>query len=64
MNNLAEVYLWGTRIGYLQLKSELPYAQFEYDEEFVESISGKGIELSPLKMPISNRIYEFPGGII
>ena len=61
MNNLAEVYLWGTRIGYLQLKSDLPYAQFEYDKDFVSSIQGKGIELSPLKMPISNRIYEFPG---
>lgn len=61
MNSLAEVYLWGTRIGYLQLKSDLPYAQFEYDKDFVSGIQGKGIEISPLKMPISNRIYEFPG---
>ena len=61
MNSLAEVYLWGTRIGYLQLKSDLPYAQFEYDKDFVSGIQGKGIELSPIKMPISNRIYEFPG---
>lgn len=53
MNNLAEVYLWGTCIGYLQLKNDVSYALFEYDKEFVKQIQGSGIQLSPIKMPIS-----------
>lgn len=61
MNNLAEVYLWGTCIGYLQLKNDVSYALFEYDKEFVKQIQGSGIQLSPIKMPISNQIYSFPG---
>ena len=61
MNNLAEVYLWGTCIGYLQLKDNASYAQFEYDKDFVNRIKGSGIQLSPVKMPISDQIYAFPG---
>ena len=56
MNNTAEVYLWGTRIGVIHQDIARPYATFEYDAAFVNS----GIELSPLRMPLSKAIYEFP----
>ena len=60
MNNLAEVYLWGTCIGYLSLDNDVPYARFEYDRDFVAQVQGSGIEVSPLKMPISEKVYAFP----
>lgn len=56
MNNTAEVYLWGTRIGIIHQDPSKTYATFEYDENFVNS----GIEVSPLRMPLSRNIYEFP----
>lgn len=56
MNNTAEVYLWGTRIGVIHQDIARSYATFEYDAAFVNS----GIELSPLRMPLSKAIYEFP----
>ena len=56
MNNTAEVILWGTRIGIIHQDISKAYASFEYDENFVNS----GIELSPLRMPLSKNIYEFP----
>ncbi|SFB69386.1 type II toxin-antitoxin system HipA family toxin [Butyrivibrio sp. YAB3001] len=57
--NYAEVYLWGTRIGALHLSSETNITDFQYDRNFVDNVAGSGIELSPLRMPISNRIYRF-----
>ena len=56
MNTTAEIYLWGTRIGIIHQSLERPYASFEYDENFLRS----GIELSPIKMPLSSVVYEFP----
>ncbi|MBP3242167.1 MAG: type II toxin-antitoxin system HipA family toxin [Oribacterium sp.] len=56
MNNTAEVYLWGTRIGIIHQDVSRAYATFEYDTAFI----GSGIELSPLRMPLSGNIYEFP----
>lgn len=56
MNDTAEVILWGTRIGIIHQDISKAYASFEYDENFVNS----GIELSPLRMPLSKNIYEFP----
>nr|WP_297768275.1 type II toxin-antitoxin system HipA family toxin [uncultured Butyrivibrio sp.] len=56
MNNTAEVYLWGTRIGIIHQDISKAYATFEYDANFISS----GIELSPLRMPLSSNIYEFP----
>lgn len=57
MNDTAEVYLWGTRIGIIHQEISKTYATFEYDANFVES----GIELSPIRMPLRKNIYEFPG---
>ncbi|WP_022761393.1 type II toxin-antitoxin system HipA family toxin [Butyrivibrio sp. AD3002] len=55
----AEVYLWGTRIGTLHLGDDEIYAEFEYDKDFVDATRGTDIQLSPIKMPISNRVYKF-----
>jgi serine/threonine-protein kinase HipA len=60
MNNIAEVYMWGTRIGSLQIRDNLPFAEFEYDKEFIENARGTDIQLSPLQMPLSDRVYSFP----
>lgn len=56
MNNTAEVYLWGTRIGIIHQDSNRAYASFEYDQNFLKS----GIEVSPIRMPLSSNVYEFP----
>lgn len=56
MNDTAEVYLWGTRIGIIHQDISKAYATFEYDESFVNS----GIEVSPLRMPLGKNLYEFP----
>ena len=56
MNDTAEVYLWGTRIGIIHQDISKSYSAFEYDENFVNS----RIELSPIRMPLSKNIYEFP----
>lgn len=56
MNTTAEVYLWGTRVGIIHQDLNKPYASFEYDGDFLKS----EIEISPIMMPLSNIIYEFP----
>lgn len=56
MNDTAEVYLWGTRIGIIHQDVTKLYASFEYDTDFLNS----GIEVSPLRMPLAKNIYEFP----
>lgn len=53
--NAVCVKLWGTIVGYLyQEKNGI--VGFQYDDAFV----GSGIELSPIKMPLSNLTYSFP----
>ena len=44
---------WYYPSGYLQRNMLL----LEYDESFVDS----RIELSPLRMPLGKKVYEFPG---
>jgi serine/threonine-protein kinase HipA len=57
MNGLAEVLLWGTRVGGVSLPTGEGIATFEYAPGFAES----GIELSPLEMPATaGRRYRFP----
>ena len=53
----AEVYLWGTRIGAIVFNRETGIGSFEYDRNFI----GSGIEVSPIVMPLSQRVYSFPG---
>lgn len=52
----AEVQLWGRTIGAVQMLPGRDYAAFQYDPEF----AGSGIEISPLVMPLSNQVYDFP----
>jgi serine/threonine-protein kinase HipA len=56
MATIAEVRLWGRRIAAVSLEEATGVAAFQYDPEFVPS----GIEVSPIVMPLSSRIYTFP----
>lgn len=56
MTTLAEVKLWGKTIGAVALEPDSRIATFEYMPEFVDS----GIEVSPLVMPLSRKVYSFP----
>lgn len=53
---IAEVKLWGKSIGAVSWDGGTGLAHFEYDPDFVHS----GIEVAPLTMPLSKRIYSFP----
>jgi len=53
---IAEVRLWGRTIGAVSLDEGREVASFQYDAEFSRS----GIELSPLVMPLSEQVYQFP----
>ncbi|RZR05637.1 type II toxin-antitoxin system HipA family toxin [Vibrio vulnificus] len=46
----------GDLVGAVSFDTEKGLGSFEYDPSFVK----KGVELSPIKMPLSNRIYRFP----
>ena len=56
MTTVAEVKLWGTTIGAVSLEDDDEVAAFEYAPAFTKS----GIQVSPLRMPLSDRIYRFP----
>ena len=50
------VKLWGSTIGAVTLDANASIATFEYDAAFKSS----GIEVAPLMMPLSSRLYSFP----
>jgi len=52
---VAAVELWGTRIGAVALTGSTGIASFQYEPAFLAS----GIQLSPLRMPLADRIYSF-----
>ena len=52
----AEVMLWGSRVGVTVFDDASGLGSFEYDRDFLTS----GIEVSPVVMPLSNRVYSFP----
>lgn len=56
MSTLAEVRLWGKTIGAVSLLGSEDVASFEYDAAFAQS----GIQVAPLVMPLSRRLYRFP----
>jgi len=56
MSTVAEVRLWGSTIGAVALEDGATTVTFEYDPEF----AGSGIEVAPLTMPLSDRLYSFP----
>jgi serine/threonine-protein kinase HipA len=53
VTTVAEVRLWGSRIGAVSLEDG---AAFAYDPAFI----GSGIEIAPLVMPLGNQIFTFP----
>ncbi|HNY48395.1 MAG TPA: HipA N-terminal domain-containing protein, partial [Casimicrobium sp.] len=53
---MAEVRLWGRTIGAVSHDEGRDVAAFQYDPAFAKS----GIEISPLVMPLSDRVYVFP----
>lgn len=56
MTTLAKVILWGRTIGAVSLEDSSEIAAFQYTPEFI----GSRIEVSPITMPLSNSIYQFP----
>lgn len=56
MSIIAEVRLWGRTIGAVVQEAGEAVAAFEYDPAFTRS----GIEIAPLTMPLSSRVYTFP----
>lgn len=53
---IAEVRLWGRTIGAVSLEDGGRTAAFQYDPAFARS----GIQISPITMPLSDRVYVFP----
>ena len=51
----VKVKMWGTTIGYLH-RQDNGFIGFQYDEKFIPS----GIEVSPIRMPLSDITYSFP----
>ena len=56
MATVAEVLLWGRTIGAVSLEEGARIAAFQYTPAFLAS----GIELSPITMPLSRQVYQFP----
>lgn len=51
----VKVKIWGTTIGYLH-RQDNGLIGFQYDESFIPS----GIEVAPIRMPLSETTYSFP----
>ena len=54
---VAAVTLWGARIAAVSIEAGGRDATFQYDPAFVRS----AVQLAPLKMPLRDRPYRFPG---
>jgi serine/threonine-protein kinase HipA len=57
MTTVAEVRLWGSTIAAVLMDDAGGVATFQYVPEFAAS----GIEVSPLRMPLREEPYRFPG---
>ena len=57
MQNLAAVRLWGQLVGALAYNPQTRLSTFEYAQDWLN----QGVEIAPLKMPLSPRKYQFPG---
>src|SRR3546814_3484587 len=54
--NIARVGLWGRTNGAVSIADDSEVAAFQYDPAFARS----GIEVAPLMLPLSDRVYQFP----
>lgn len=57
MSSIAEVRLWGRRVGAVSLAEGARDAAFEYDPRFIAG----GREVAPLTMPLARNVYRFAG---
>ncbi len=55
MDTIA-VNIWGRRLGALTWDDRRQLGRFAYDPAFIKT----GLEVAPLTMPLSGKIYEFP----
>lgn len=53
--SVAEVFMWGSRIGIVSWDEGREIAEFQYDEKFVAS----NIQVSPITIPLSDKVYSF-----
>ena len=59
MEQVIEVYLWGTKIGemgYIKQEHSEPVATFEYEDNIVEA----GVNISPIHVNSRNKLHYFP----
>jgi serine/threonine-protein kinase HipA len=57
MVDYANIRLWGSQVGAVSWNQGSNVASFEYEPSFVQ----KGLEISPLRMPLAARtVYSFP----
>ena len=56
MTTLAEVRLWGRRIGAVSLEDGAETAAFAYEPAFI----GSDIQIAPLMMPLGPDVFSFP----
>jgi len=56
VTTLAEVRLWGRRIGAVALEDGARSATFAYDPAFI----GSGVQVAPLMMPLGPEVFSFP----
>lgn len=54
--DVADVVIWGTRVGAVAWDGERELGLFEYDPEFLRA----PVDLAPLTMPRARAIYSFP----
>lgn len=55
-HNVARVVLWGRTVGALSYAHDTGLCAFQYDPSWIKT----GIEISPIKLPLSPQIYQFP----
>jgi len=54
--DVISVHLWGQLVGALSWNPDRMLASFQYDPDFLRS----GLEISPLKVPLGEKVFEFP----
>lgn len=55
-HSVARVEMWGHWVGALSYDAASGLCAFQYDDSWIR----RGIEISPIKMPLSSQIYQFP----
>lgn len=56
MTTVAEVRLWGSRIGAVSLEDGAEVAAFAYEPAFI----GSGVQPAPIMMPLGPGVFSFP----